>query len=109
MTIALSVLVNILRQHNRAQLDEPSDSDIGSADPLGILEHPGNPARMKRLLAEQLSDAGELEQGFGPTMNRILIRDRNEAAVAVLQKEIAKGRKRIAIFYGAAHMPDFDS
>ena len=109
VTIALSVLVDILRQHNRVPLDEPSDSDTGSADPFEILEHLGNPARMKRVLAEQLSDAGELEQGFGPTMNRILIRDRNEAAVDVLQKEIAKGRKRLAIFYGAAHMPDFDS
>jgi hypothetical protein len=27
----------------------------------------------------------------------------------VLRKEIAKGHKKIAIFYGAAHMPDFDS
>jgi len=25
----------------------------------------------------------------------------------VLQKEIAAGKKKIAIFYGAGHMPDF--
>ena len=26
----------------------------------------------------------------------------------VLQKEIAAGKKKVAIFYGAAHMPDFE-
>jgi hypothetical protein len=26
----------------------------------------------------------------------------------VFQKELAKGKKKIAIFYGAGHMPDFE-
>jgi hypothetical protein len=37
----------------------------------------------------------------------MLVQDRNAAAMKVFQKELAKGRKKIAIFYGAAHMPDF--
>ena len=36
------------------------------------------------------------------------ITDRNAAALAVLEKRIARGDRRIAIFYGAAHMDDFD-
>ena len=39
---------------------------------------------------------------------RILVGDRNAAAMRVFQKEIAKGKKRIGIFYGGAHMPDFE-
>jgi hypothetical protein len=46
--------------------------------------------------------------GLGPTLDTILVKDRNEAAMKVLEREIKKGTKRIAIFYGAAHMPDFD-
>ena len=34
--------------------------------------------------------------------------DRNEACMKVLKQQLAAGMKKIAIFYGAAHMPDFD-
>jgi hypothetical protein len=37
-----------------------------------------------------------------------LIKDRNAAALKVFNQEVVKGRKRIAIFYGAAHMPDME-
>jgi hypothetical protein len=37
-----------------------------------------------------------------------VVADRNEAALRVFQTELAKGKKRIAIFYGAAHMEDFE-
>ena len=34
--------------------------------------------------------------------------DRNAAALKVLQKQLAAGKKRIGIFYGAAHLPDLE-
>jgi hypothetical protein len=45
---------------------------------------------------------------FGGEEGSTLITDRNAAALRVLREQIAKGRRRIAIFYGAAHMADFD-
>jgi hypothetical protein len=36
------------------------------------------------------------------------VEDRNKACMKVLQQQLAAGKKKIAIFYGAAHMPDFD-
>jgi hypothetical protein len=45
---------------------------------------------------------------LGNTLHRILVVDRNKAALRVFQTELAKGKKRIAIFYGAAHMEDFE-
>jgi hypothetical protein len=59
------------------------------------------------MMAEQFEAAGE-DGGLGPTIGNILVGDRNKAALKVLQKEIAKGKKKIGIFYGAAHMPDFE-
>jgi hypothetical protein len=44
----------------------------------------------------------------GETMHNLLIVDRNAAALKVFGRELAKGRKRIAIFYGAGHLPDFE-
>ena len=37
-----------------------------------------------------------------------LIAGRNERAMDVLEVQLAKGHRRIGIFYGVAHMPDFE-
>ena len=37
-----------------------------------------------------------------------LLTERNKAAMKVLDTQLAEGKKKIAIFYGAAHMPDFE-
>jgi len=62
---------------------------------------------LKRVLAEemmnQLDDAGWVIGGDGSA----IITDRNEAALRVLRREIGNGKKKIAIFYGAAHLPEF--
>lgn len=38
--------------------------------------------------------------------NSVIIGERNKAALEELRKAISRGEKRIAIFYGAGHMPD---
>ena len=63
---------------------------------------------MKQMMALQFTEGGGMELGMGESLNQILIDDRNEAAMRVLQQQLANGKKRIAIFYGAAHMPDFE-
>jgi hypothetical protein len=37
-----------------------------------------------------------------------IIAERNKVALGVLRKQLAAGTRRIAIFYGAGHMPDFE-
>ena len=62
---------------------------------------------LKRVLAEeminQLDEAGWVVGGD----ESAIITDRNEAALRVLRQEITGGKKKIAIFYGAAHLPEF--
>ena len=74
---------------------------------LGSLFAPDPQLSLKRLLAEemmkQLDDAGWIIGGDGSA----IITDRNEAALNVLRRELADGKKKIAIFYGAAHLPEF--
>jgi hypothetical protein len=61
---------------------------------------------LKRLVAEEFalndSTTAALEGPEGST----LISGRNRVALDVLAKELATGKKKIAIFYGAAHMAD---
>lgn len=53
-------------------------------------------------MEEMLAMFGDDEKGSGS----VLIGERNKKAIEVLQREIAAGKKKLAIFYGAAHMPD---
>ena len=42
------------------------------------------------------------------TLDNILVQDRNNAAMKILNEEIKRGTKKIAVFYGAGHLPGFD-
>jgi hypothetical protein len=44
--------------------------------------------------------------GFDSMGGTVILTERNKAAIAALQTAIKDGHKDIAIFYGAAHMPD---
>jgi len=110
-TVALSVLTEYLRKQNKAEMAKEKEPTKGATaddmDLLKLLTDPEAGAKMKRLMAEQFEAEGG-DGGLGPTLNTILVEDRNKAALKVLQKEMTKGKKKIAIFYGAAHMPDFE-
>ena len=109
VTFALSALADVLRQAN-LQAKEWEDSEqptISQQDVLSILTGSKGGADLKRLMALQFDRMGASEKSVGPTLSRLLISDRNAAAMKVFQRQLAKGRKKIAIFYGAAHMPDF--
>ena len=63
---------------------------------------------MKRVMAEQFEELeGSLSAINGPE-GSTLITERNKVALDVLRKEIAAGKQKLAIFYGAGHMSDFE-
>lgn len=66
------------------------------------------PLRLKKVLAQQLADTEEMLTSFGGEEGSVLISDRNQAALKVLKKEMAAGKKHLAIFYGAGHLADMD-
>lgn len=84
--------------------------DVGFGDMFGILfgSTEGRQVKLRRIMAEQFTDMEALTAAFGGEQGSTLITDRNAAALRVLREQVAKGRRRIAIFYGAAHMEDFD-
>src|SRR5262249_11286003 len=121
VTLMLGFAADMLRQMNareQTEKNQPKDKEKppaangpGSLEDLDIfsliLDQEG-PKKLKRMLAEQLANVESPASGLGPTLSNILIADRNEAAMKVFQKELAQGKKKIAIFYGAGHMPDFE-
>ena len=70
----------------------------------------------RRLMALDLesSNVGEFERAEvdettleEPSENDALVAFRNQKALGVARRELNKGKTKLAIFYGAAHMPDF--
>jgi hypothetical protein len=110
LTLFLGVTADMLRQQNLREANKPKSPDRNEEefDILSLLLDPEGPVKIKRRLAQQFEDLQSPTSGLGQTLSTILVADRNEAALKVFQKELAKGKKKIAIFYGAAHMPDFD-
>jgi hypothetical protein len=111
LTLMLSITADLLRQQNlQAQRAEQEPKELPKhleEVDWSLLFDPKGPVKLKRMFAENF-DEHNVATGLGTTMNTILIKDRNIAALKVFNQEVVKGRKRIAIFYGAAHMPDFE-
>ena len=103
-SIAMSAIADIMREANK----QAESGNAQQVNPLEMLLSMNDDKKMKRLMAEQFVSSGTLDTGLGETLNRMLIQDRNAEAMKVLKRELAKGHKKIAIFYGAAHMPDFE-
>jgi hypothetical protein len=64
---------------------------------------------LKRVLAEDFLDLESSIQAIEGPKGSAIIADRNAAAMKVLRKQIEAGKKKIAIFYGAGHMKDFQA
>ena len=62
---------------------------------------------LKRIMAEQMEDMEGMLTGLEGPDGSTIISERNKVALEVLGKQIAAGKQKIAIFYGAGHMPDF--
>lgn len=93
-----------------ASADEP---DFLESDFLAALFVPNRRFAFRRLLAREmargLSETFETESAERTTIpfEEAIIQRRNDAALAVLRDRIATGDRKIAIFYGVAHLPDF--
>ena len=94
----------------RAETGDGGTAEVGIGDMFSLLfgSGPQRQLKLRRLMAEQFSDMEVLSAAFGGEEGSTLITDRNTAALTVLRRRIARGDRRIAIFYGAGHMDDFD-
>jgi hypothetical protein len=60
--------------------------------------------RLKRVLAEQFGDLEDAMAGLDGPEGSTIITERNKVALEVLKEQIAAGKKKIGIFYGAGHL-----
>ena len=85
-------------------------------DPLGLRDwqmlsailRDDDDGALKTMLAYELVDLDRIQDVLGEDSDSAVIGARNERAIEVLHSELDSGAKRIGIFYGVGHMPDFD-
>lgn len=66
------------------------------------------PLQLKRVMAEQFEDVDGSMAAFGGPQGSTIITERNKRALAVLEREIKAGKRKLAIFYGAGHLGDME-
>lgn len=91
-------------------LDEYAKDPLGLRDlrVLGrMVAHRQNNG-LKTAIAYEMADERNMRDYLGGEQGSALIAARNARAMQILQEQIDAGARRIGIFYGVAHMPDFE-
>ncbi|XP_078153631.1 uncharacterized protein LOC144548791 [Carex rostrata] len=104
MPLAISFIINITCSPNIQDEDVEDADDFKSI--VKELFELGFGSAMKVILARSLTSMFASELYTDMEDNSVIIGERNKAALEELRKAISRGEKRIAIFYGAGHMPD---
>ena len=84
-----------------------SASSGGDAGILLALFSNDRPMKMKQAMARQLVDIEIVTAGMDDENGEnTLIKGRNAKAFSVLREELEAGKEKLAVFYGAGHLPD---
>jgi len=111
-SILLLMLQAAIEQMKREATEEGAeDSAAQQVAMLKVLFSKDRARALKLMLGEQFGDLEKIAAGFekGPRGEEsVLVVARNKAALEVLEDQLEDGAKRLAIFYGAAHLPDLE-
>lgn len=81
-------------------------NQISDADILIALFSKNRDLKLKRLMAQQFEDLETAMTAISGPDGSTIIEERNNKAFEVLKEQIDAGKKKIAVFYGAGHLPD---
>ncbi len=93
----------------RASSAKPEDAASSTATLLAFFSK--DRARiLKYVFGKQMSHLEEMAAGLekGPNGGSTLVIERNKRALSVMKEQLEAGKTRIAVFYGAAHLPDME-
>lgn len=110
LSFGLRAFADLVDQANKraAEMEASGAEPEQGIDVLSLLTDKNAGSKLKVQMAEQFGAMGSPDSALGAKINQLIVQDRNGAAMKVFQRELAAGHKKIGIFYGAAHMPDFE-
>lgn len=106
----LSLYFKAAMAQKEVNAEKGVDSDAaGMVMLLKLLTAKDSSTGLKRMLAEQFETVGDIMAGVEASNGTVIVGERNRVALEVMDKEIAAGEKKLAIFYGAAHLGDMEN
>ena len=94
-------------QANSASKDTRKRPGLGKI--LELLMRKDSATELKRLIGREFDAVEEMVAGMETDGGTTIIGERNRHALEVLEREIKGGKRRLGIFYGAAHLPDMEA
>ena len=103
-SIAQQARDQVLRQSGAKLPRRASQTDLLAA----LLNPNRGSGGLKQMLAEQFENMEETMRALEGPQGSSLISERNKVALGELRKQAQGGKRRVAIFYGAGHLPDLE-
>ena len=101
-----SFLQMMFRAMGQAAAQQSKENAVSDSDLFLAFFSRNRSTRLKQVMAQQFEDLeGQMSIIEGPNGSTI-ITERNKRALEVLSDEIKAGKNKLAIFYGAGHLPD---
>ncbi|MEZ5303562.1 MAG: hypothetical protein R3F11_23410 [Verrucomicrobiales bacterium] len=95
----------------QAKEDGEHPGETAEINPLqlfAMLNSPDGGDRMKLMMGRQFANMNHLMEDYTKEgEGSVVIAERNKKAMEVFETELKNGKKKLAIYYGAFHMPDF--
>ena len=106
----LSLMLSAMRVELAKSAEERKQS-FGLPQMLAALLSEDTASALKYFLAREMQNMEAVLSGLedGNEKGSVIITERNRKALAVLKERINAGERRLAIFYGAGHMPDLEA
>jgi hypothetical protein len=105
-TFEMIFLRTIMKAFTDPPVPTGAVADDAGDDLIAMLTHPDMERQIKLVIGRQLGTIDLSAMGLDGPGGSVLVTERNKAALKVLCDTLAAGKKKIAIFYGAAHMTD---
>ncbi|MDP1589207.1 MAG: hypothetical protein Q8M07_15765, partial [Prosthecobacter sp.] len=105
----LTLYLKAVQAQKEANAKKGLDSDTaGLVMLLKVFTAKDSSTGLKRMIAQEFDSVEDIMAGVESGDGTVLVGERNRVALEVMDKQIAAGKKRLAIFYGAAHLADME-
>ncbi|MBD3672211.1 MAG: hypothetical protein HUJ26_01680 [Planctomycetaceae bacterium] len=101
----LSMFLSMMRASLAQQADKPTQ--VNDAMLLAaIFDRKNGPMVLKRAMAEELGNNDVMLDALNGPDGSTIVTERNKVALQVMKEQIDAGKRKIGVFYGAAHLKD---
>jgi hypothetical protein len=107
----LSLFLRLLSRQYELEAKGEGGKSFGLVELIMAFSSQDRASALKLLMARELEHMELLMAGFDDKddgKESVLVGERNKVAMKGAKEAIEKGKKKLGIFYGGAHMPDFE-